>query len=208
MFSLPGYIADYLKNQLGLTDEQKEVALYTLQVILYGFYAFLGTGLVGLFLGCLFPTLIIAITIFILRCFSGGAHSNSPFGCILLSALLIPLSGKLIVTIAPLMSVYVLVILIVFGFLVSFYVTWRLAPVDTPAKPVSSESHRLQLKIMSLFAVVLIFILQGVFLSFVRSPWTETAVLALEGGLFWQAFSLTKAGHRFFAVADNFKMGG
>ncbi|MEW6424181.1 MAG: accessory gene regulator B family protein [Bacillota bacterium] len=208
MLSLPGYVADYLKNQLGLTDEEKEVALYSLQVIFYGLYAFLGAGLVGLFLGCLFPTLIIAVTIFILRCFSGGAHCNSPFGCILLSAVLIPLSGKLIITIAPLLSKYSQVTLIVFGFLVSFYVTWRLAPVDAPAKPVSSESHRLQLKILSLFAVVFIFVLQGVFLSFVRSPWTETAVLALEGGLFWQTFSLTKAGHRFFALADNFKMGG
>ena len=205
MFALPRQIAGHLKSNLGLTGEQEEVARYTLEVVIYGAYALLGAALAGWALGCLGPTLVVALTVFVLRCFSGGAHSNSPWGCFVLSVVLIPFSGKFIVLAAPLFTFYSLGGLIIPGFVLFFWLTWRLAPVDTPAKPVSSAGQRLRLKVLSLLTVVFVFLLQGGLL--VLLPWSRAAaaVLALEAGLCWQVFSLTDAGHRLFAFTDNFK---
>lgn len=205
MFNLPRYIGAYLKDKLQLTGEQQEVAVYSLEVITYSTFAFLGVGLVGWFLGCFWPTIIIALTIFCLRCFSGGAHSNSPFGCIVLSVILIPLSGKLVMLMAPFLTISLLMLIIIVGFLISVIITWFLAPVDSPSKPVFSENYRRQLKIFSLIAVILVFLIQCILLIyFVPFSRASTIILALEAGLFWQTFSLTGTGHRFFAIIDNF----
>jgi len=206
MLNIPRYIAGHLKVKLGLTSEQEEIALYSLEVLIYGAYAFLGTGLVGWLFGCFWPTLLIALTVFILRCFSGGAHSKSPGSCIFLSILLIPLSGKLVVFIAPLFTIHSLVVLIVIGTILSSVIIWRLAPIDTPSKPVSSERHRYQLKILSIFAVVFLFIIQGCLLYLVNLPQASMVILAIEGGLFLQIFSLSKVGQRFFQFGDNLRI--
>jgi len=207
MLNLPRQIAGYLRDKLELSAEQEEVALYSLEVFIYTGYAFLGAGLVGWLLGCLPATLTVALTIFVLRCFSGGAHSESPAGCTILSFLLIPLSAKLAVLIAPLFSLFFLVVLISAGFLLSLFLVWRLAPIDTPAKPVSSESERRRFKILSLLTVGIILLVQVSLLSFLSSLTAVAAVLSLEAGLLWQVFSLTDPGRRFFAVFDHFKFG-
>lgn len=207
MPDLPRYIARYLREKLELTTEQEEVTLYSLEVFIYTGFAFLGTGLAGWLLGCLSATLLVALTIFVLRCFSGGAHSESPLSCIILSVLLIPLTAKGVVLSAPFFSLPFLLILIFFGFLLSLFLVWRLAPVDTPAKPVFSESHRRQLRSLSLATVGLVFFIQGGLLNFYPSPAAVIAILALAAGLLWQVFSLTGPGQRFFAVLDKLKTG-
>lgn len=205
MPGLPRYIARYLREKLELTSEQEEVALYSLEIFIYTGSAFLGVGLAGWLLGCLPATLIVALTIFVLRCFSGGAHSESPLGCIILSVLLIPLTAKGVVLSTPFFSLPFLLILIFFGFLLSLFLVWRLAPVDTPAKPVFSESHRRQLRILSLSTVGLVFFIQGGLSYFYPSPAAVMAILALAAGMLWQVFSLTGPGRRFFAVLDKLK---
>ncbi len=206
MIGLPRVIAGYLKDKLNLSDEQEEVALYSLEVFIYTGFTFLGTGLVGWLFGCLQATLIIAFTIFALRCFSGGAHSNSPACCIILSILVIPLSAKIVMLMSPFIPKYFLAVLVVSGFLISLFITYRLAPVDTPAKPVSPESQRRKLRLLSNLTVVLVFILQGVLFYSVSFSEAATPILALEAGLLWQAFSLTNAGRRFFTGLDNLKI--
>ncbi len=205
MPDLPRYIAGYLRKKLELTTEQEELALYSLEVFIYTGSAFLGVGLAGWLLGCLPATLIVALTIFVLRCFSGGAHSESPLGCIILSVLLIPLTAKFVVLSAPFFSLPFLLILIFFGFLLSLFLVWRLAPVDTPAKPVFSESRRRQLRILSLAMVGFVFFIQSGLSYFYPSPVAVMAIPALAAGLFWQVFSLTGPGQRFFAVLDKLK---
>jgi len=203
----PRRIAGYLKKELELTADQEEVALYSLEIIIYGFLTFLAVGVVDWLLGCRGAALIVLSTIIFLRSFSGGGHSDNPFSCIVASVILTALSGKLAILTAPLLSNYLLVVLIIFGFGLSFFLNWRLAPVNSPAKPLASESGRRRFWVLSWATVILVFMIQVGLLYFIPLNKSAAAILAMEAGLLWQAFSLTEAGHRFFALTNylNFK---
>lgn len=200
---LPRYAAGYLKDRLGLSKEEEEVAVYSLEMIVYGGAGFLLVCVAGWLLKCLVATLIVLIVGMLLRSFAGGAHSSSPYVCVLISTVVVSLLGKLAVVGAPYISYPVLVLVIAGGFVVSLAVVWQLAPVESPKKPISSARHRRQLRLLS---VVLVFLAVCVQVSLLLlSPLSQAAVaiLAIEAGLLWQTFSLTQAGHRFAVTVDN-----
>lgn len=204
MIKLPEILAGYLKDRLDLSREQEEAALYALQVFYFTGLAFAGAALAGWVLGCLAATVIIGLTIFALRCFSGGAHSKTPLGCVLSTVFLVPLTGRLVSFVAPLLEGSTLVFLAAAGFVACTVAVWLYAPVDTPAKPVPPERKR-RFKYLSVLAVIFIFTLQGaLILTGPQQPWAHSAVLALQAGTYWQVFSLTGGGHRFFALFDGF----
>jgi len=89
------------------------------------------------------------------------------------------------------------------GLLVSFIVVWRLAPDEAPNKPITSLSHRKQLRMLSVIFVILAAILQCGLLVVLPLEKSAAPVLAIEAGLLWQVFSLTKTGHNFIDSIDN-----
>lgn len=201
---LPRYAAGYLKDRLGLSKEEEEVAVYSLEMIVYGSAGFVLVCVAGWLLKCLFAALIVLIVGALLRSFAGGAHSSSPYVCVLISTVVVPLLGKLAVIGALYLSYSVLVLVIAGGFMVSLAVVWRLAPVETPKKPVSSLQHRRQLRLLSLVFVLLVVAVQISLLLLIPSFQSAVAILAIEAGLLWQTFTLTQAGHHFAAAIDNF----
>lgn len=200
---LPRYAAGRLKDRLGLNKEEEEVAVYSLEMIIYGGAGFLLVCVAGLLLKCVAATLIVLIVGMLLRSFAGGAHSSSPYVCILISTVVVPLLGKLAVVGAPYSSFPVLVLLIGGGFVVSLAVVWRLAPVESPEKPLSSARHRRQLRLLSVVFLCLAVAVQVSLLLLSPLSRTAAAILAIEAGLLWQTFSLTHAGHRFAVRVDN-----
>lgn len=192
--------AAYLRQQLDLTQDQEEIAAYGIQLLLYPLLDFALICLVGWLLGCLGATVIAALSTALVRFFSHGAHSKSPVICALIGMIIFPVLGRLALTGAPYFTGIALSSIILLGFTVSIIIVWRLSPVDSPAKPVSSSEERRKLRIHSLVAVVFISALQGALLL-----WTARAaavVLAMSFGLWWQAFSLTGPGHRLAAKLD------
>jgi accessory gene regulator B len=195
--------AAYLKEKLNLTPAEEEVALYGLQIIIYTLTGFLTICLGGWLLGCFWTTLAVCLTAAGLRLFTGGAHSNSPLTCTLLGMVMVPLLGKIAAITAPLFTLLSLFLIVAPGLILSLIIIWRLAPVDSPAKPITSLEQRKKLRFFSISAVFLLAMGQAFLLI---KGQALAIVLALSLGLWWQAFTLTKAGHWFATFTDNFKL--
>jgi len=198
--SLARPAAAYLKEHLNLNSDEEAIALFGLQMLVYTVTGFLSICLVGWLLGVLPLTLVVTLTSASLRLLAGGAHSRSPLTCNLLGMIVAPLLGKLAALAAPLFTPAGLGVMILAGFIVAVVVVWCRAPVDSPAKPITSPAERRKLRSFSLLLVILIVALQVLILmTFQAAP----LVLALSLGLWWQTFSLTRAGHWFAILIDN-----
>ncbi|HAG11160.1 MAG TPA: hypothetical protein DCK76_07230 [Desulfotomaculum sp.] len=200
---LPKSAAGFLKDRLGLNRDEEEVAAYSLEMIIYGGAGVLLVCIAGWLLKCLVVTLIVLTVGMLLRSFAGGAHSSSPYVCILVSIMVVSIFGKLAVIAAPYFSYSALVLVIAGGFIVSLAAVWRLAPVESPKKPISSEKQRRQLRLFSIVFVFLAVSAQVSFLLLSPLSLATVIILAIEAGLLWQIFSMTQAGHRLIATVDS-----
>jgi accessory gene regulator B len=194
--------AAFLGNRLGLTSEEEELALFGLQTLIYPIISFLLVMITGHIFGCLWHSFIVFAAMFLLRVFSGGAHCSSPLTCSIIGTVVVVFLGKLGALTAPLFNSANLSLLVVFGAVLCLLINWRLAPVDSPAKPINDFNHRKKLRLLSMLTVLVITAFQLLLLFY--KP-ILSIVLAVSLGLWWQTFTLTKAGHRFAILADNLK---
>ncbi|MGB9663013.1 MAG: accessory gene regulator ArgB-like protein [Moorellaceae bacterium] len=191
-FNLTRPAAAYLKEKLHLTPEEEEIALYGLQVVLYPLIGCLAVILAGWLMGCLPTTLAVAFTAAFLRLWSGGAHSRSPLTCTVVGAIVSAALGKASSILAPLFGTLHLLGAVILGALCSLILVWRLAPVDSPAKPLLSPVYRRKMRHASVLSVLLIAAGQAALLAGFRA---QSLALAVGFGLWWQTFTLTRAGH-------------
>lgn len=196
--NLTGPVAAYLRRTLGLSAEDEELLRYGLQVVVYSVAGLASIGLAGWLVAALPTTLAAALAAGALRLFSGGAHSRSPLTCNLLGAAVAALVGKAAVVAASLVSLTTLFVVVLAAFAPTVATVWRLAPVDSPAKPIASPERRRKLRRLSLVALLTLAVGQLALL-----PWRPALALALGCGIWWQAFTLTRAGHRFATILDN-----
>jgi len=202
-FNFTKNTAAYLKVKLNLTPDEEEVARYGLQILIYTLTGLITICLAGWLLGCFWTTLAVCLTAALLRLFTGGAHSNSPLTCTLLGMVVVPLIGKIAALTAPFFTPQSLTLIVVPGLILSLNIIWRLSPVDSPAKPITSLEHRKKLRFLAIAAVLLLTSGQALLLIKGQAP---AVVLALSLGLWWQAFTLTQAGHWFATFTDKFKL--
>ncbi|HHW40408.1 MAG TPA: accessory gene regulator B family protein [Syntrophomonadaceae bacterium] len=194
--------AAYLKEKLNLSVDEEAIALFGLQALIYSTINLLTICFVGWLFGCFWTTLVATLSAGLLRLFSGGAHSKSPLTCAILGMIVALLLGKAALIIAPIFTYQALLVTILIGVVVSLIIVLLLAPVDSPAKPIISLEYKRKMRFLSLLIVILIAAGQVVLIS-----WNEALtgiVLSASLGTWWQTFTLTKAGHRFATLLDNF----
>lgn len=201
LFNPSRQIAGYLRKTLALTEEQEEIAAYSLLLLFQTIISLLAISIVAWLAGCLPATLAAVVTSALLRSFSGGAHCTSAARCTFLSTLLAPLLGKLATNLAPFFSRPFLALMVMAGGAIAFISVWRLAPVDSPAKPITSLRERQRFRFLSATAVVGIVALQLALLTLSFST-PVSIILAVEAGMLWQVFSLTVFGYRVVARID------
>jgi accessory gene regulator B len=193
----------FLAKELNLSQDQKEVVSYGLQVLIYSAVGFTSVLAAGWLLGCFWTTLAVMVSTACLRVVSGGAHSRTPLTCGILGVIIGPLLGKAAALGGYVLSPGAVLTLITAGFLVSLYVIWRLAPVDSPAKPISSVEKRARLRIVAVAVLCVITAVQIVILyQVLKAP---QLVLAVSLGVWWQSFTLTRPAHRFTTLLDDLK---
>ncbi len=194
----------YMGNRLGLTADQEEIALFGLQTLLYPAVTLLCVCLAGWLLGCLWTTVEAALAAILLRFYAHGAHSRTPLTCTLTSLIVFPALGKSAAIIAPHLAPSLLLLAVIAGFVPSLIAVCRCAPADSSAKPVASLQERHRLRLLSLAAACFIVAVQFILVFFANAA---AAALALSLGLWWQAFALTGAGHRFATLLDHILSG-
>jgi accessory gene regulator B len=199
-------VAAKLANELEYDNDKREV-------MAYGAFALtqmvISVGLVMIF-GFVFhvviEALIISFTASILRKYSGGVHASSPNTCTFLG-IVVCVGFALVIklALAPWIGINEFLIVGVSLFAWSFYTINKLAPVDTPNKPIRSEAKRNRMRKGS-FAVIGIYILILCINLFVYIyfDWDAFFVytICLTFGVFWQVFTLTRTGHRVIERLD------
>lgn len=191
----------HMRENLNLSGDQEEIAAYGFEMILHNFLTLGIIVLAGWLLGCLPAALISTFAASVLRALSGGAHSESAANCSLISVVLAVLIGKTATIFGgqvPLPATISVVLLIT---LISLKVIWVLAPVDSPAKPITNEIHRKNLRTLSLVALTIISAVQ-LSLTILNPGFFAPYALAVSLGVVWQTFTLTAAGHRFSKRLD------
>lgn len=187
-------------------DKDKE------EVIAYGIYGILQIGMsillviiFGIIFNVLIEALIMSFGISMLRKYSGGVHSNSSLGCLIIGTLVCILIPILINNLNISLNFTMLISICIFLF--SYIVIYKLAPVDSVNKPIKKIERRKKLKkrsiqILTIYLLILIAFIVGYYVN--NNYNLLLYANALGFAVLWQSLSLTKLGHKLLGALDTF----
>lgn len=194
-------ITSYLTKELNLDKEKSEVVKYGIFALSQMIINIICVIIFGMIFNVLIESLIISFVVSILRKSSGGAHASSPEKCVIVGTIF-SVGLALIIKAMNIRFPYVCLFIIIV-FLCAYYLIYKLAPVDSPNKPIRSVKKKLRLKkssiiVLSIYLLIIILCL----LIFIFTKKTEMLkyILCICSGVVWQVFSLTKAGHNIFDI--------
>ncbi len=189
-------ISNSITKELELDENKKSVVNYGIFAIMH---TALSVGFVivfGALFNVLIEALIITLTISILRKNAGGAHASSPGICAFVGTVLSV--GMAIVIKNINLNVNAIIVISTLIFIWSFIIVYKLAPVDSPSKPIRTDTKRKRLKKSSiLILIVYLVIVIGNIICYYATQKVDLLVYSgcIHIGLLWQIFSLTKIGH-------------
>ena len=193
-----------IANELSLDNEKGEVISYGIFAIIQMVYNILLVILFGAIFGVLIESLIVSFVIAILRKSSGGAHASSPGRCAVSGtfvAIVIGLISKIIVNENAVIFIGIIIVIW------SYYVIFKLAPVDSKAKPIKTEKKKQRLKkrsILILSILLVIIIISTSLYLYTNIDKYLIYTKCILGGVIWQTLSLTKMGHSIIKLIDIF----
>ncbi len=191
-------ITNYLGKNLDLNNNKIEELEYGLYMIYSTSISVLSILTLGHILNICKYITISMIVMFIFRCLSGGAHSNSIHRCALYSTIILNAIGYI--------SVHMLNKInstcYFFSVGVCLIVLLIYSPADTPEKPIRSSIVKKVLKILSLLFFSVTILIIGVLNINIKIE--NTVYLTL----LWQVFSITPIGYEFYSFFDKLFKGG
>lgn len=196
-------ISDDIAKELNLDNDKKSI-------IHYGIFSFIQMGfsiLIVMIVGAIFnvfiEALIISFTTSILRKSSGGVHASSPIKCVIVGT--ISSVGMGLISKYLNATIYINILIGIITFISSYYILYKLAPVDSISKPIKNIEKRKRLKknSMRILSIYLIFvILIFLYFYFLKNSNVLIFSLCIYMGILWQVFSLTKTGHLLLGKLD------
>ena len=198
-------ISDKVVTELNYNNDQRAVIQYGIFAMIQTAIAIFTSVLFGILLGVLVPSLIISFAAVILRKYSGGAHAQTPEGCVIIGTI-VSVGGALGISCVPWNMKYIILLgIILFG--IAYYIIWKLAPVDSAAKPIRKEEKKKMLKKRSIFILMIYYIMILVSLLFYANNSYKSLLLYIASiyvGVGWQVFTLTHTGHLVMKKIDLF----
>lgn len=140
------------------------------------------------------PVVCLMVTVGIFRSLAGGEHCQAYYRCLILSLITFLLLGYLVLLLAPLL-VSCKKFALGGGFAFALFATWKYAPVESPARPLS-VAKRLKVR-KGTFAFLGLWLL--FFFAFEFPGEVATASLL---GLLGQSFTLLPWGRMFLGRLD------
>ncbi|KEJ04317.1 accessory gene regulator AgrB [Clostridium botulinum A2B7 92] len=201
-------IAKKIALELNLDNDKKEV-------IAYGTFAFFQT-IFSIFLiiifGYLFnvqiEALMISFTISILRKSSGGVHATSPNNCAIIgTTICVGFAIMVVLLTSSLINLNILLFLGAIIFVWAYYIIYKLAPVDSKAKPIEKSKRVKKLKkssIITLSVYLVIILINFVLYYKMMNKKYIIYSLCVYSGIVWQTFTLTQYGHLVVKKLDDF----
>lgn len=185
-------------------EDRKEVIAYGLTALLQMTVIFTIITILGLIFDFWYESLIIFFGVGIIRKSTGGAHSRTMNGCIVISVLS--------VTLLSAMSRHLLnhpwivmhnMIISSTTYIICLLVFYLRVPVDNPNKPIVKPEKIKRLRRQSFLVLTIFFCLSILGVLFTEQFYRlYSIVVILRLTMLWQAFTLTKTGVIFFEKVD------
>lgn len=182
-------------DKLSIEEKQEAVLRYSLHLLISTVIGYALALIAAYILNIFTYTLVIMLTISILRTFSGGAHCFNMINCGLYSMIIINVLGVIAKFTNPSKEMIIVI------FLYSLWAINKYAPADTPGKPINSKMKIIKLRKTSFLIICLWY------MSFIGVYYTTGGKVFefayISGiGILWQSFSVTKIGYKFFNIFD------
>ena len=196
---LSNSIASYITQTLKYDKDKKEVIAYGAYILLDTVLSLSMVLIFGALLGVFIESLVVSFSAAILRKTSGGAHSTTPLRCASIGAVVAVGFALIIKSIKPLLGIWQTIMYFIVTFVVSFVIIKKLAPKDSPNKPIVKEEKIKELKAKSvrtlcIYGIICIAVLLINF-NMRTTDYLYYTVLICTGYT-WQAFTLTSIGHK------------
>lgn len=198
-------IVDKLSEHLTITEQKKEILIYGAILAITSLTNLLFTFFFGYLFNVLIEALIFTITTAILRKYSGGFHASTSTSCVILgivSTITLAKLSELSWFSSYLPEITFLSILLCF---LCNYIFFTLAPVDSPAKPITNPQKKKQLSkksILFLNAFFLVYFICILVFVKLQNPLYLKFSLCILFGVGWQGFTLTPQGHWILSKID------
>jgi accessory gene regulator B len=200
-------LAGQISSNLKLNEDQKQIITYGAFAFIQTVWSFLLVIVLAAMFNVLIESIIVLFSISFLRKYSGGVHSASPNRCAIIGAIIsvgFALFARKIISVE---NTYEAILVGVVCFAYAYYIVNKLAPVDSPAKPIVKEEKRKRLKKRAIQVLhsYLIISVSAIILSYRLK---DTSLLVVSAciyiGTAWQAFMLTYRGHVVMGRVDTF----
>lgn len=119
-------------------EEERELIQFGLESAVELSVAVLTTVIIGTFLDLLLECILFLATFGAIRSYTGGFHCKSAVTCYLASCSIITLTLLVIKYLTEYLVVKTCIALLV----VAFPIIWKLAPLETPTKPLDDEENK------------------------------------------------------------------
>lgn len=203
---LANSIGKKVASELNFDDDKRQVIAYGAFALIQTVFSIVLVIIFGKLFNVTIEALIISFIISILRKSSGGVHASSPGICNFLGTI-ISIGLAIFCKIGFIINFYTVVLIGVVTFILSYYIIYKLAPVDSEAKPIRSEQKRNLLKkksIITLSLYLLIVLCNLVGYYFILEKRLIIYTLCIYLGVLWQVFTLTKGVYLMLKKIDCF----
>jgi Membrane protein putatively involved in post-translational modification of the autoinducing quorum-sensing peptide len=198
-------LANNIAVSLNYDAEKESVVAYGLIAMIQTFCTVLLVLIFGLIIGAPIEALIVCFSVSILRKYSGGAHVGTIEECTAIAVIYsVGCAAVSKFLLASHMNLYINIALILVVFLISYITIHILAPVDSPRKPIKTETKRKRMKKGSYIVITVYLVIETalVILQY-RYTFVNSFILSLMFGLAWQIFTLTRVAAHFLQLIDN-----
>lgn len=197
-------ITKNIENQLALDNDRASIIEYGLYAFFQMSISILATAIIGAIFNVMIEALLISFVIAILRKSSGGVHASTSINCTIVGAL-VAVTPACIIKHISFNSNYIIIIGILL-YIISFIIIYKLAPVDSPNKPIRKEDKIKRLKrgsiiILSIYMIIVLINLVLYYRN--KSNLLLVYSSCIYIGIIWQVFTLTKLGHIIVKIIDS-----
>ncbi|NMM61317.1 accessory gene regulator B family protein [Clostridium sp. P21] len=204
--SLSNKIGYKIARTLKLDKDSEEIMAYGAFCLLQIFWSILWIMLFGIVFNMLIEVFIIFFVICILRKYSGGVHASSPGRCTIVGITVCVGFSLIIHKIYWMFNLYYIVFFSVISLIFSYYIVYKLAPVDSIAKPIVKMETKKRFKRKSILILNILSIIIFVILIFYfkySNVFLLNSIMCICVGAVWQSFTLTNEGHKILTKIDN-----
>ena len=198
-------IAGKIAVEMNFDENKKAVIAYGLTAIFQIATIFAVISIIGILFDFWYESIIIFLGVGIIKKSTGGAHSQTMEGCLVISVLSITILSTLARYFFDFpLSKFVNFGISIFVFIFCFIVFYIRVPVDSPNKPIVKPEKIKKLRRQS-FLILTIFFLLSIALIILTTWYNRfySIAISIRLSMLWQLFMLTRIGAQFIRKADS-----